>query len=168
MTVDSRELSRPHTHGVFFLAAKRHHGDLTWLSHDPVRRADPAQQFGRLTTTGSPAPGSHSLPLAFRGKRVTNFLLTTSRRGGIGRRAGLKIQFTQVSVGSIPSVGSAKLQIEACAITSHRQKMARSGERPIRKNGMICANEIRDSADRSSPGRSLRLLWWLSNARIFR
>jgi hypothetical protein len=32
--------------------------------------------------------------------------LHESRRGGIGRRAGLKIQFTQVSVGSIPSVGT--------------------------------------------------------------
>ena len=32
-----------------------------------------------------------------------------SRRGGIGRRAGLKIQFTQVSVGSIPSVGRTAL-----------------------------------------------------------
>ena len=31
---------------------------------------------------------------------------TRRRRGGIGRRAGFKIQFTQVSGGSIPPVGT--------------------------------------------------------------
>jgi hypothetical protein len=39
--------------------------------------------------------------------------------------------------------------------------MASDGERPTRENGRFCANEIRDSADRSSHGGSLRLLWWL-------
>jgi hypothetical protein len=33
---------------------------------------------------------------------------TTSRRGGIGRRAGFKIQFWQQSGGSIPPVGTKK------------------------------------------------------------
>ena len=46
--------------------------------------------------------------------------LHESRRGGIGRRAGLKIQFTQVSVGSIPSVGTPKFLHRGFAIASHR------------------------------------------------
>jgi hypothetical protein len=46
-----------------------------------------------------------SLTLAFRCKRISSCLLAKSRRGGIGRRAGLKIQYWQQCVGSIPSVG---------------------------------------------------------------
>src|SRR5271165_3468174 len=46
-----------------------------------------------------------SLALAFGCKRISSCLLAKSRRGGIGRRAGLKIQYWQQCVGSIPSVG---------------------------------------------------------------
>ena len=46
-----------------------------------------------------------SLVLAFHCKRISSCLLAKSRRGGIGRRAGLKIQYWQQCVGSIPSVG---------------------------------------------------------------
>jgi hypothetical protein len=49
--------------------------------------------------------GLASLTLAFRCKRISSCLLAKSRRGGIGRRAGLKIQYWQQCVGSIPSVG---------------------------------------------------------------
>ena len=49
--------------------------------------------------------GMASLALAFHCKRISSCLLAKSRRGGIGRRAGLKIQYWQQCVGSIPSVG---------------------------------------------------------------
>ena len=49
-----------------------------------------------------------SLALAFGCKRISSFLLAKSRRGGIGRRAGLKIQYWQQCVGSIPSVGKVR------------------------------------------------------------
>ena len=43
--------------------------------------------------------------LAFFAGRATYCLLPQCRRGGIGRRAGLKIQYWQQCVGSTPSVG---------------------------------------------------------------
>src|SRR5271165_6430913 len=52
--------------------------------------------------------GMASLVLAFGCKRISSCLLAKSRRGGIGRRAGLKIQYWQQCVGSIPSVGRAR------------------------------------------------------------
>jgi hypothetical protein len=51
-----------------------------------------------------------------------------SRRGGIGRRAGLKIQFTQVSVGSIPSVGRAKVRLV------HRKQPQKNGKTRLAAN----------------------------------
>jgi hypothetical protein len=51
-----------------------------------------------------------------------------SRRGGIGRRAGLKIQFTQVSVGSIPSVGRAKVPLV------HRKQPQKNGKTRLAAN----------------------------------
>jgi hypothetical protein len=45
--------------------------------------------------------------LAFFAGRATYCLLPRCRRGGIGRRAGLKIQYWQQCVGSTPSVGRA-------------------------------------------------------------
>jgi hypothetical protein len=54
--------------------------------------------------------GLVSLALAFLYKRISSCLLEKSRRGGIGRRAGLKIQCPQGRVGSIPSVGRVRQQ----------------------------------------------------------
>src|SRR5256886_9235539 len=51
----------------------------------------------------------------------------TSRRGGIGRRAGLKIQYSQECVGSIPSAGSPSKEgtsestAQPCA--AHRERL---------------------------------------------
>jgi hypothetical protein len=44
-------------------------------------------------------------PLRFFADALVIWLLQESRRGGIGRRAGLKIQYWQQCVGSTPSVG---------------------------------------------------------------
>ena len=81
----------------------------------PARTALPAAHFERNDITiicetvhyktGVRSSGMASLVLAFHCKRISSCLLAKSRRGGIGRRAGLKIQYWQQCVGSIPSVG---------------------------------------------------------------
>ena len=66
---------------------------------------------------------------------LRSFLLLQRRRGGTGRRAGLKIQYSQECVGSNPSAGKPKIVSDPLLPTQQLQvklSMERTGFQRVR------------------------------------